>query len=213
MNRPHKQAIAASAAEEPCPIPAHDPLYQRYHDEEWGVPVFDDQLFFEKICLEGFQSGLSWRTILHRREFLRQAFDNFNPQTIVNYGEAEIQRLLSDERIIRNRRKIVSVVNNAQRFVDMQSDSESLAELCWSFQPDQHSRPARITHAWLVQNPSTPESYELSKTLKKRGWSFVGPTNLYALMQALGIVNDHLFSCPRQKEVAKLQSADNPCKK
>lgn len=197
-NSPERQTQLAA-----CPIPANDPEYHRYHDNEWGVPVFDDQAFFEKICLEGFQSGLSWRTILHRREALRQAFDNFHAESIVKYGAPEIEQLLSNEAIIRNRRKIVSVINNANRYLELQAEGVSLADLCWKHKPTTN-RPKKMTLNWLESHSCTLESTKLANLLKKRGWSFVGPTTLYALMQALGIVNDHVHNCPRRKQIDKL---------
>ena len=192
---------------ESCPVPLNDLLFRRYHDQEWGVPSVCDRQFFEKICLEGFQSGLSWRTILHRRDGFRQAFDDFDPDRIVQYTEADIRRLMLDKRIIRNRRKILSVINNAQRYIDMQSQDGSLATFFWSFEPSSEERPARLNRRWLTDNPTTSASQALSIALKTRGWTFVGPTTMYALMQALGIVNDHVEHCPRRAEIEHLRNA------
>jgi DNA-3-methyladenine glycosylase I len=169
-----------------------DPLYVAYHDSEWGRPVHDDTRLFEKICLEGFQSGLSWLTILRKRDNFRRAFDNFNIEKVASYSSADIERLVGDAGIVRHRGKITSVVNNAQRCVDLVADEGSLAQFLWSFAPvdieGDRSQPPGI--------PSqTPSSVRLSKELKKRGWSFVGPTTMYAFMQSVGMVNDHLDGC------------------
>lgn len=186
---------------EQCSVPANDALFQHYHDTEWGVPTHCEQAIFEKICLEGFQSGLSWRTILHRREGFRRAFNGFTPDILRLYDNSDVDRLMADTRIIRNKRKILSVINNAHRLAELQQDIGSLADFVWSFKPLQQNRPIKVTQQWLRDNPSTADSAALSKALKQRGWSFVGPTNLYAMMQALGIVNDHLHSCPRRVEL------------
>ena len=195
---------------ETCPYPEHDQLFRQYHDSEWGVPKVDDQTFFEKICLEGFQSGLSWKTILHRRQAFRQAFDNFSPDAIAVYNDSDVQRLLNDERIIRNRRKIMSTINNARRFLELRSRGSSLAALCWSFEPPANTRVGIPDRRWLSDNPSTSNSEALAKTLKGLGWSYVGPVNMYALMQALGIVNDHVAGCPRRSVIDKLRKEINP---
>lgn len=190
-----------SEPSESCRVPDNDALFQHYHDQEWGLPVSSDQTFFEKVCLEGFQSGLSWRTILHRRESLRQAFDQFDALAVSNYTEADITRLLLNTAIIRNRKKIASAVNNAHQCLRLQAEFGSLAAYFWQFEPDCNSRPEHITTRWLEHNPQTPESARLATDLKKRGWSFVGPVNMYALMQATGIVNDHVKDCPRRSHV------------
>lgn len=169
--------------------------YQRYHDEEWGRPETDDVRLFEKICLEGFQSGLSWLTILRKRDNFRAAFDGFDFREVALFGEADVERLLGDAGIIRHRRKIESTINNAARAIDLQKEAGSLAAYFWSFEPDPADRPAPVTWANLVANPTTEASTRLSKDLKKRGWSFVGPTTAYALMQAMGLVNDHVEGC------------------
>ena len=169
--------------------------YMRYHDEEWGYPVHDDRRLFEKICLEGFQSGLSWLTILRKRENFRAAFDNFEIDRIATYGEADIERLLGDAGIVRHRGKIVSTINNARRAIDLRTEFGSLDAYFWGFAPEPGSRPDTITLDWLRANPTSDVSTRLSKDLKKRGWSFVGPTTIYAFMQAMGMVNDHLEGC------------------
>ena len=172
-----------------------DPLYVRYHDEEWGRPVTDDIRLFEKICLEGFQSGLSWLTILRKRENFRAAFAGFDFEKIAQFGEEDIARCLADAGIIRHRGKIVSTINNAARAIELKREFGSLAKFFWSFEPGPHQRPEVMDLATLRANPTTPVSVTLSKALKKRGWTFVGPTTVYAFMQAMGMVNDHLEGC------------------
>lgn len=169
--------------------------YRRYHDEEWGRPVTDDRRLFEKICLEGFQAGLSWLTILRKRENFRAAFAGFDFHQVALFGDDEIARCLADTGIVRHRGKIVSTINNARHAVDLQSEFGSLARYFWSFEPKPEERPARLDYATLRANPTSPTSARLSKDLKKRGWSFVGPTTVYAFMQAMGLVNDHLEGC------------------
>ena len=172
-----------------------DPAYIRYHDEEWGRPVGDDRRLFEKICLEGFQSGLSWLTILRKRENFRAAFNDFDFAEIARFGEAEVALLLEDAGIVRHRGKIESTINNARRAVELVDREGSLAAFVWRFEPDPASRPQRFDWETLRAMPKTPESIALSKALKKRGWSFVGPTTMYAFMQGVGVVNDHLDGC------------------
>ena len=171
------------------------PEYQAYHDAEWGFPVVDDRRLFEKICLEGFQSGLSWITILRKRENFRAAFANFEPAAVAIFGEPDVERLLADPGIIRHRGKIISTINNARRALELIAAKGSLREYFWSFEPAAKSRPRRIDAAALAALTSSPESAALSKDLKKRGFSFVGPTTAYAFMQAMGLVNDHLEGC------------------
>lgn len=172
-----------------------DALYRAYHDAEWGRPVTDDRRLFEKLCLEGFQSGLSWLTILRKRENFRRAFDGFDFERVARYGDADVERLLADPGIVRHRGKIVSTVNNARRALDLVAEAGSIAAFVWGFEPDAAERPARMDHATLVANPTSPRSVALSKALKKRGWTFVGPTTVYAFMQAMGLVDDHLEGC------------------
>ncbi|MFK7855659.1 MAG: DNA-3-methyladenine glycosylase I [Granulosicoccus sp.] len=191
---------------EECLVPPGDPVFQRYHDEEWGVPQLSNNAFFEKVCLEGFQSGLSWRTVLHRRKDFRYLFDGFDIDTVACYDPAKLEALAGDSRIIRNRRKIASAINNAIRAQQLIEEYGSLAQFFWGFEPAADSRPEYINRRWLADNPSTPESTALAKALKSRGWSFVGPTNMYALMQALGIVNDHVHGCPRRNPIERLRS-------
>lgn len=169
--------------------------YRRYHDEEWGRPVTDDARLFEKICLEGFQSGLSWLTILRKRENFRAAFAGFDFHQVARFGDEDIARCLADAGIIRHRGKIVSTINNARRAVDLEIEFGSLSRYFWSYEPDASERPPRMDYATLKANPTSPTSIRLSKDLKKRGWTFVGPTTVYAFMQAMGLVNDHIEGC------------------
>ena len=178
-----------------CKQPSEDARYVRYHDEEWGRPVTDDTRLYEKVCLEGFQSGLSWATILYRREDFRAAFAGFDIDTVANFDSRDVERLMKDERIVRNRRKIESAINNAKRARQVRDETGSLAAFFWSFEPPPEERPERVTSEWVRANPVTPSSTRLAEALKSRGWSFVGPTTMYALMQALGLVNDHLEGC------------------
>jgi DNA-3-methyladenine glycosylase I len=178
-----------------------DPLYQQYHDEEWGRPVRDDRRLFEKICLEGFQSGLSWLTILRKRENFRAAFAGFDFHAVARFGARDVTRLLKDAGIVRHLGKIESTINNAKRAVDLEREFGSLARYFWQWEPPAADRPARMTHSLLMTMPQTSASTALSKDLKKRGWSFVGPTTVYAMMQAVGLVNDHLDGCHACAEV------------
>lgn len=181
--------------------------YRSYHDDEWGKPMADDYRLFEKICLEGFQSGLSWLTILRKRENFRSAFDGFNFHKIALYDESDIERLLTDKGIVRHRGKITSVVNNARRAIELINEKGSLAAYFWSFEPKDSERPQIIDYETLIANPTTPVSVQLSKDLKKRGWSFVGPTTLYAFMQAMGLVNDHIVGCSCREPLEKIRNS------
>ncbi len=171
------------------------PEFLDYHDREWGFPVSDDHRLFEKICLEGFQSGLSWRTILVKRENFRKAFDHFGFNKIAHFTQRDVERLLKDEGIVRHRGKIEAVINNAQRAKEMVAQEGSLAAYFWRFEPDAKSlgKPQSVS--------SSTESVALSKDLKKRGWKFVGPTTVFAFMQAMGLYNDHLDGCITRKLV------------
>jgi DNA-3-methyladenine glycosylase I len=171
------------------------PEYAAYHDREWGRPVADDRRLFEKICLEGFQSGLSWLTILRKRENFRKGFAGFDFDKVARFTETDVERLVADAGIIRHRGKIVSTINNAARARELVKEAGSLAAYFWRFEPDPKSRPKTLDWATLRAMPTTPESVTLSKDLKKRGWSFVGPTTVYAFMQAMGLVNDHVRGC------------------
>jgi DNA-3-methyladenine glycosylase I len=168
------------------------PLYERYHDEEWGRPVRDERGLFEKLSLEAFQSGLSWATILRKRESFRAAFAGFDPAAVAAFGPADVDRLLLDAGIVRNRAKVEATVANARATVALRESGEPLDALIWAHRP-----PARPAPASFADVPaSVPESVALARVLKRRGFRFVGPTTLYALMQACGLVNDHLADCP-----------------
>jgi DNA-3-methyladenine glycosylase I len=184
-----------------CSWPGTDELYIRYHDEEWGRPVADDTRLFEKICLEGFQSGLSWITILRKRDHFRRAFKDFDPAAVARFTGRDVQRLLKDAGIIRHRGKIESTINNAKRALELIEEKGSLAAYFWSWEPLPSTRPRKLTRAHLMKMSTTPQSVALSKDLKKRGWTFVGPTTCYAFMQAMGLVNDHLEGCDVRAEV------------
>ncbi|MDG4887997.1 MAG: DNA-3-methyladenine glycosylase I [Mesorhizobium sp.] len=177
------------------------PDYLDYHDHEWGRPVADDRRLFEKICLEGFQSGLSWLTILRKRENFREAFANFDFDKVAAFTDKDVERLLGNVGIIRHRGKIVSTINNAGRAREMADEFGSLAAWFWKFEPGPDERPTVVDLAHLRANPTTAVSVRISKELKKRGWSFVGPTTVYAFMQAMGLVNDHLEGCVCRAEV------------
>jgi len=183
--------ISGSDGTQRCWWCAGDALYQLYHDEEWGMPVDEDRRLFEKMCLEGFQSGLSWLTILRRREHFRQAFAQFDFEQVARYDEAKVEQLVQDVSIIRHRGKINATINNAARAIEMVDQHGSLASFFWQFEPKRTSRRRRRDQV----PAATDESTRMSRELKKRGWKFVGPTTCYALMQAMGIVNDHLHQC------------------
>lgn len=174
-----------------------DPLYVEYHDHEWGLPVEDDQRLFEKMCLEGFQAGLSWITILRKRESFRAAFNDFDFHQVARFKPNKVDRLLADASIVRHRGKIESTINNAQRAIAMIDEFGTLAKFFWQYEPDKS--PAVRKQTQIVSK--SDESTALSKELKRRGWSFVGPTTCYALMQAMGMVNDHLKSCDAWSKV------------
>ena len=178
-----------------CWWPGTDPLYTRYHDEEWGRPVGNDDRLFEKICLEGFQAGLSWLTILRKREAFRRGFAGFRIERVARFGPRQVARLLADAGIVRHRGKIESAINNARRAIEAVEEHGSLAAYFWSFEPEAASRPRHLDRRALVAMTTTPASTALSKDLKRRGWTFVGPTTVYAFMQAMGLVNDHLHGC------------------
>ncbi|WP_296806611.1 DNA-3-methyladenine glycosylase I [Thiocapsa sp.] len=176
-----------------------DPLYLAYHDQEWGVPLHDDRRLFEMLTLEGAQAGLSWLTILRKRDGYRQAYDNFDPERIARYSDADIQRLLGDARIVRNRLKIASAVRNAQGVLSILEDTGSLDAFLWQFVDH---LPQQNAWGSLDQVPTrTPASDRMSKALKKRGFVFVGSTICYAFMQAVGMVNDHVVGCYRHAEI------------
>ena len=175
---------------------SEDPLYVAYHDDEWGRPVRDERGLYERLCLEGFQSGLSWLTILRKREAFRAAFAGFDPEAVAGFTEHDVERLLADAGIVRHRGKIEAAVANARATVALR-DSEPLHELVWSYAPERHKAP-RSARDWPT---STPESAALSKRLRAAGFRFVGPTTVYAAMQACGLVNDHLLGCEVREAV------------
>jgi len=182
-----------------CEWCGNDPLYIHYHDEEWGTPIYDDKLLFAKLILDGAQAGLSWITILRKRQNYWQAFDDFDPAVIAGYDSAKIQNLMSNPGIVRNRQKINSVIKNAQGFLNITEELGSFGQYLWGFVGG-----TPITNAWtsMSQLPAiSPESQAMSKDLKKRGFSFVGPTICYAFMQAVGMVNDHTVDCFRYSEL------------
>jgi DNA-3-methyladenine glycosylase I len=182
-----------------------DPLYMRYHDEEWGRPVTDDARLFEKICLEGFQAGLSWITILRKRERFREVFRGFDIDGVARFGARDVERLLRDPGIVRHRGKIESTINNAKRARELRDEHGSLAAYVWRWQPDPAARPRRITRAVLTTMPTTSESTALSRDLRRRGWTFVGPTTMYAFMQAVGLVNDHVEDCEIRSRIQRIR--------
>ena len=184
-----------------CWWPGADPLYVAYHDTEWGRPVADDRRLFEKLCLEGFQSGLSWITILRKRENFRRAFSGFDPVVVAEYGPADVERLLGEAGIVRHRGKIEAVINNARRYRELVEREGSLAAFVWRHEPDPAGRPTHPTRAMLCANSVTPESTALSKELRRRGWAFVGPTTCYAFMQSMGLVDDHVAGCAHRTAV------------
>ena len=178
-----------------CAWAVSTPDYVDYHDREWGFPVVDDRRLFEKLCLEGFQSGLSWLTILRKREAFRRAFANFEPAQVARFGARDVKRLLGDAGIIRHRGKIESTINNAARALELIEEHGSMAKYAWGFVPPPKERPRVVTRKALMRMSETPTSVALAKDLKRRGWTFVGPTTVYAFMQAMGLVNDHLEGC------------------
>jgi len=180
----------------------NDAAYRRYHDLEWGRPVADDVRLFEKIALEGFQSGLSWLTILRKRGNFREAFDGFDIARVARYTDADVERLLGDAGIVRHRGKIEATIHNARRALELIAEEGSLAAYVWRFEPPAEERPGRLDQAALLQLGQTATSRRLAKDLKRRGWRFVGPTTAYAFMQSVGLVNDHVEGCWAREAVA-----------
>ena len=178
-----------------------DPAYNRYHDEEWGLPVVDERGLYERFCLEGFQSGLSWLTILRKREAFRAAFAGFEPERVARFGERDVKRLLGDAGIVRHRGKIEAAIANARATLALREAATTLPELVWSFRVD---GPAPRSHAG--RRSTTPGSEALSKDLRRAGFRFVGPTTVYAAMQACGVVNDHLATCPARPAVEQARA-------
>ena len=177
-----------------------------YHDNEWGLPVTDDVRLFEKLALEGFQSGLSWLTILRKRDAFRRAFAGFDFHVVARFGARDVERLLDDASIVRHRGKIESTINNARRALELVEAEGSLAAFVWGFEPTDADRPAAMTREALMELAQTDASRALAKELKRRGWSFVGPTTVYAFMQAMGLVNDHLEGCDARSRVERARS-------
>ena len=185
-----------------CPWPKEDPLYLAYHDEEWGVPEYDDRALYEKLVLDGFQAGLSWITILRKRENFRRAFDNFNPETIARYPNRKIESLMKDVGIIRNRAKIEGAVRSARAYLQIMESGQGFSVLLWDFLD---GKPKQNRFKSIKQVPAETEiSRKMSKELIARGFKFVGPTIVYAFMQSVGMVNDHLVGCHRHAACAKL---------
>lgn len=184
-----------------------DPLYRCYHDEEWGMPVQSDTRLFEKLCLEGFQSGLSWLTILRKRESFREAFCGFAIDRVATFGPKDIERLLADSGIIRHRGKIEASISNAKAALELIRTEGSLYSYVRRFRPPAQERPTVMDHASLRALGSSESSVRMSRDLKKRGFRFVGPTTAYAFMQAMGLVNDHIEGCPARSRVEAAQRA------
>lgn len=206
-----KGLFAASDDQLRCWWCEADSDYRAYHDHEWGRPVGDDTRLFEKICLEGFQSGLSWLTILRKRENFRRAFSEFDIHEVSRYTERDVKRLLADPGIVRHRGKIEATINNACRAIELLDEFPSLSAYFWQFEPAPAQRPRRITHASVGRLATTEMSTRLSTDLRRRGWRFVGPTTAYAFMQAMGLVNDHLEGCwVRDEALAQRRSFDVP---
>ena len=203
QDRTASGAAAGDDGIERCWWSLGDPLLERYHDREWGRPVGDDARIFEKLCLEGFQSGLSWLTILRKRDNFRKAFQSFDIRTVARFNARSVERLLQDAGIVRNRAKIEATVNNARRYPALVDEFGSLAAYVWSFEPDGGSRPTRIDRAALMAMTTSPEAVAMSKGLKKRGWAFVGPTTVYSTMESIGIVDDHVDRCAFRAEVER----------
>lgn len=182
-------------------------IYRTYHDHEWGFPVTDDIRLFEKICLEGFQAGLSWITILKKRENFRAGFAGFDFHKVARFDESDVERLLQDAGIIRHRGKIEAAINNAHRAIEMEQEFGSLRAYFWGYENDVSARPKVQDEAYMRTLTTSPEAIAMSKDLKKRGWKFVGPTTMYAFMQAMGLVNDHQTDCHARGKVDAARAA------
>ncbi len=201
------QPLLASPLPRRCWWAGPSEEYLRYHDTEWGIPVTNDQRLFEKICLEGFQAGLSWLTILRKRENFRRAFLDFDHDQVARFTSKSVDRLLKDPGIVRHRGKIEAAINNAKRARELVQEHGSLGAYLWRFEPPPESRPPEVTEEWLRRSATSPESIALSKDLKHRGWKFVGPTTMYAFMQAMGLVNDHVEGCSARPRAAAARAA------
>jgi DNA-3-methyladenine glycosylase I len=189
-----------------CWWSAADPLYRLYHDTEWGRPVADDDQLFERLSLEAFQSGLSWLTILRKRENFRRAFKSFDIETVARFNDRSIDRLLGDQGIVRNRAKIEATVNNARRCLDLVAEFGNLGGYVWRFEPDRQSRSIALDWETLVSHSEAAEAKAMSKDLKLRGWSFVGTTTVYSFMESVGLVNDHMGPCDVRDNVERQRS-------
>lgn len=187
------QAVLCDDGLRRAPWAAHDPLLREYYDTEWGMPVHDEAGLFERLVLEGFQSGLSWLTILRKRPAFREAFAGFSPDAVANFGPDDVARLMEDARIVRNQRKIDAAINNARAVIALRSDG-GLGELIWSYSPEQTPQPRTMDEVLT----RSPESEALAKDLKRRGFSFVGPVTVFALMEAIGVVDTHLLDSHRR---------------
>ncbi|AWV91343.1 DNA-3-methyladenine glycosylase I [Bradymonas sediminis] len=180
-------------------------LYQRYHDLEWGQPVGEDRDLFEKICLESFQAGLSWLTILRKREAFRQAFAGFDMKSVAQFGDADVARLMANEGIVRNRQKITAAINNAARALEVVEEFGSLAAYIWQYEPDERTLPKKITRDTIPK--TNAEATRLAKDMKKRGFRFVGPVMTYALMESMGLVNNHMQECDFRLKIKRARDA------
>jgi DNA-3-methyladenine glycosylase I len=199
---PHSTPILAPDGLQRCPWPKQDPVYVAYHDEEWGVPEYDDRALYEKLVLDGFQAGLSWITILRKRDNFRKAFDDFAPEKIARYPKRKIESLMKDAGIVRNRAKIEGAVSSARAWLTIMESGPGFSALLWDFLD---GRPRLNNFRSIKQVPAETElSRKMSKELASRGFKFVGPTIVYAFMQAVGMVNDHLVACHRHAACAKL---------
>ncbi|MFC6490434.1 DNA-3-methyladenine glycosylase I [Nitratireductor sp. GCM10026969] len=207
MDEANSGLIEGTDGKKRCFWHANLPDYLAYHDEEWGRPVADDRRLFEKLCLEGFQSGLSWLTILRKRENFREAFAGFDFERVARFTEDDVERLLGNKGIIRHGGKIRSTINNARRAIALCEEEGSLARYFWRQEPGPAERPERLDYRTLIANSKTDVSTRISKDLKKRGWTFVGPTTVYAFMQAMGLVNDHIEGCAMREEVEQTRRA------
>ncbi len=205
MEVPNSGAVIGDDGSARCWWCVRDPIYLSYHDDEWGRPVSDDDRLFEKLCLEGFQSGLSWLTILRKRENFRRAFRSFDIETVARFNARSTERLLLDAGIVRNRAKIEATIHNARRCVALIEETGSFAAYVWSFEPKGRS-PRRLDKPTLMDLGPSPEAIALSKDLKKRGWTFVGPTTVYSFMEAMGLVNDHVERCDLRSEIEDARS-------
>ena len=201
MQAPKNGVITSDDGVSRCWWCVGDPLYESYHDHEWARPVADDTRLFEKLSLEGFQSGLSWITILRKRENFRRAFKSFDIPSVARFNNRSVERLMLDAGIVRNRAKIEATINNAKHCLSLIEEFGSLAAYAWSFEPDERPRSWTANWAALMNLGPSPEATAMSKDLKKRGWSFVGPTTVYSFMEAMGLVNDHMGKCDIRAQV------------